>query len=364
MAAAARAAGRGRPSTVYTHVPRPQQQAAEPGRRQAPAANGPDAPDARRSRGAALPDAAARWPARRPTAGAPRRRPARWRSTGAGRRRGQPGRGGRRRGRGRAGREQTPARRAARRREGRRPGRDFASYLAQGDRLRMRERPDSALFAYARAQELEPTRPEPHVGRGLALLDQGRLVPAERSFQQALRLDPRSGPALMGLAETYRAQGAEGGRPALLRAVPRGDADRARRPRRAQRPRATEEGLGLKHPDSGGRDTCRTWTSRRRSKTSTSRARTSRRSASWRCSSRERRRRSSAPSCAQLHHMKCPRCGLDLHSLAQGDVEVDTCFHCHGMWLDAGELEKLLARGAPAARLGDEGRAQHLQEVR
>jgi hypothetical protein len=86
-------------------------------------------------------------------------------------------------------------------------GRDFASYLAQGDRLRMRERPDSALFAYARAQELEPTRPEPHVGRGLALLDQGRLVPAERSFQQALRLDPKSGPALMGLAETYRAQG-------------------------------------------------------------------------------------------------------------------------------------------------------------
>ncbi|HET9451173.1 MAG TPA: tetratricopeptide repeat protein, partial [Aggregicoccus sp.] len=43
--------------------------------------------------------------------------------------------------------------------------------------------------------------------RGLALLDQGRLVPAERSFQQALRLDPNSGPALMGLAETYRAQG-------------------------------------------------------------------------------------------------------------------------------------------------------------
>ncbi|MBF5043731.1 hypothetical protein FGE12_15140 [Aggregicoccus sp. 17bor-14] len=45
----------------------------------------------------------------------------------------------------------------------------------------------------------------------------------------------------------------------------------------------------------------------------------------------------------QLHHMKCPRCGFDLHSLKRGEVEVDTCFHCHGMWLDAGELEKLLA---------------------
>ncbi|MBF5043730.1 tetratricopeptide repeat protein [Aggregicoccus sp. 17bor-14] len=86
-------------------------------------------------------------------------------------------------------------------------GKDFATYIAQGDRLRMRERPDSALFAYARAQELEPTRPEPHVGRGLAYLDQGRFVFAERSFQQALRLDPKSGAALMGLAETYRAQG-------------------------------------------------------------------------------------------------------------------------------------------------------------
>src|SRR5215217_6427863 len=47
----------------------------------------------------------------------------------------------------------------------------------------------------------------------------------------------------------------------------------------------------------------------------------------------------------KLHHMKCPRCGLDLHSLKRGEVEVDTCFHCHGIWLDAGELELLLAHG-------------------
>jgi uncharacterized protein len=48
-----------------------------------------------------------------------------------------------------------------------------------------------------------------------------------------------------------------------------------------------------------------------------------------------------------LHHMKCPKCGMDLHTLRKGSVEIDTCFHCHGMWLDAGELEKLLADDSP-----------------
>ena len=44
----------------------------------------------------------------------------------------------------------------------------------------------------------------------------------------------------------------------------------------------------------------------------------------------------------QLHHMKCPKCGMDLQAIAKGKVEVDTCFNCHGVWLDAGELEQLL----------------------
>jgi hypothetical protein len=44
----------------------------------------------------------------------------------------------------------------------------------------------------------------------------------------------------------------------------------------------------------------------------------------------------------KLHHMKCPKCGLDLHAITRGKVVVDTCFNCHGVWLDAGELERLL----------------------
>lgn len=48
----------------------------------------------------------------------------------------------------------------------------------------------------------------------------------------------------------------------------------------------------------------------------------------------------------KLHHMKCPKCGLDLHTLKKGNVEIDTCFGCKGVWLDAGELEQVLHQGS------------------
>ena len=47
----------------------------------------------------------------------------------------------------------------------------------------------------------------------------------------------------------------------------------------------------------------------------------------------------------QLHYMKCPKCGMDLQTLTRGNVEIDTCFNCHGVWLDAGELDEILAQG-------------------
>jgi len=40
-----------------------------------------------------------------------------------------------------------------------------------------------------------------------------------------------------------------------------------------------------------------------------------------------------------LHYMKCPKCGFDLHTLKLGQVDIDTCFNCKGVWFDAGELE-------------------------
>ena len=39
------------------------------------------------------------------------------------------------------------------------------------------------------------------------------------------------------------------------------------------------------------------------------------------------------------HYMKCPKCGGDLKERTHGSVTVDECEDCHGMWLDAGELD-------------------------
>jgi Zn-finger nucleic acid-binding protein len=39
------------------------------------------------------------------------------------------------------------------------------------------------------------------------------------------------------------------------------------------------------------------------------------------------------------HFMKCPKDGFDLSSSEYHGVQIETCPHCGGMWLDAGELE-------------------------
>lgn len=40
--------------------------------------------------------------------------------------------------------------------------------------------------------------------------------------------------------------------------------------------------------------------------------------------------------------MNCPVCDNPLIILELNNVEVDHCTHCHGLWLDGGELEILL----------------------
>jgi tetratricopeptide (TPR) repeat protein len=83
----------------------------------------------------------------------------------------------------------------------------FDTLLLKADRLREADRPETALEAYQKAIDMKPTRAEPFAGRGLAYLDMGQPGMAEAEFKQALRLDPRYGEAIMGLAETYRALG-------------------------------------------------------------------------------------------------------------------------------------------------------------
>ncbi|HEX6617701.1 MAG TPA: zf-TFIIB domain-containing protein [Gemmatimonadales bacterium] len=47
------------------------------------------------------------------------------------------------------------------------------------------------------------------------------------------------------------------------------------------------------------------------------------------------------------HYMKCPKDGYDLVSSTYHGVQIETCPHCGGMWLDAGELEAVAKEERP-----------------
>jgi Zn-finger nucleic acid-binding protein len=48
------------------------------------------------------------------------------------------------------------------------------------------------------------------------------------------------------------------------------------------------------------------------------------------------------------HYMKCPKDGYDLASSLYHGVQIETCPHCGGMWLDAGEVEAVSHEERPA----------------
>jgi Zn-finger nucleic acid-binding protein len=50
----------------------------------------------------------------------------------------------------------------------------------------------------------------------------------------------------------------------------------------------------------------------------------------------------------KTHYMKCPKDGYDLASSEFHGVQIETCPHCGGMWLDAGELEVVAHEERPA----------------
>ena len=71
---------------------------------------------------------------------------------------------------------------------------------------------------------------------------------------------------------------------------------------------------------------------------------------------------------------KCPVCRVDLVMSERQNIEIDYCPQCRGIWLDRGELDKIIERSAgqfaqagsgddPSARDGREasrhGRARH-----
>ena len=44
--------------------------------------------------------------------------------------------------------------------------------------------------------------------------------------------------------------------------------------------------------------------------------------------------------------MKCPVCSVDLVMSDRQGVEIDYCPQCRGVWLDRGELDKIIERSA------------------
>jgi Zn-finger nucleic acid-binding protein len=48
--------------------------------------------------------------------------------------------------------------------------------------------------------------------------------------------------------------------------------------------------------------------------------------------------------------MNCPRCTRDLVEVDRDGITIDRCDGCRGIWLDRGELEKLIARSAGEPR--------------
>lgn len=42
--------------------------------------------------------------------------------------------------------------------------------------------------------------------------------------------------------------------------------------------------------------------------------------------------------------MKCPICNLDMRVAERESVDIDYCPQCRGVWLDRGELEKIIAQ--------------------
>ena len=46
--------------------------------------------------------------------------------------------------------------------------------------------------------------------------------------------------------------------------------------------------------------------------------------------------------------MQCPVCDVTLVISSREGIEIDHCPQCRGVWLDRGELDKIIDRAAPA----------------
>jgi hypothetical protein len=62
--------------------------------------------------------------------------------------------------------------------------------------------------------------------------------------------------------------------------------------------------------------------------------------------------------------MKCPICNIELRIAERSGVEIDFCPQCRGVWLDRGELDKILERAGMRTPEPDRVRAGYEAEPR
>jgi len=51
------------------------------------------------------------------------------------------------------------------------------------------------------------------------------------------------------------------------------------------------------------------------------------------------------------HHLHCPNCGTALRAEHHHGVRVERCHECHGVWLDAAEVARLLDKPESATAI-------------
>lgn len=54
--------------------------------------------------------------------------------------------------------------------------------------------------------------------------------------------------------------------------------------------------------------------------------------------------------------MNCPSCGTNLVMSDRSGIEIDYCPSCRGVWLDRGELDKIVERSQPVSSIHDSRR--------
>ena len=62
--------------------------------------------------------------------------------------------------------------------------------------------------------------------------------------------------------------------------------------------------------------------------------------------------------------MKCPVCSVDLMMSERQEIEIDYCPQCRGVWLDRGELDKIIERSQITPAETSPGRRENIEYSR